>query len=270
MTHVTNRLLTTLCLRHYNCHAGSILSLRPAKKQGEVECPMSEPPFSPTLSPGKRLKEFREARHLSRERVSQDTSVPISTIEALENGRRGLKSSGAWEILAQYFGMSVHELKYGYQVAARKKRLEDVISELNMKFQELPVVEVFIRGYVGAGVPCPQEQVDLGTIAVLKEDLAGMLDPSEAFALKVKGDSLIGDNLNDADLVLIDPNQREIVNGKIYYCEVNGNECVLRHVSRIDGLLRLYSSNDKYRDLRPAQVEIKGRATRRIPQSQAL
>ena len=112
-------------------------------------------------------------------------------------------------------------------------------------------------GYIAAGIPISAEQMDLGKIVVSKLDLSGALKMSGIFGLIVSGDSLIGDDIQDKDTVIVDPDP-VIIDGRIYIVKL-GNEYVARHLHRENGFVILTSSNGKYDKMKVKEVEIKGR-----------
>lgn len=77
------------------------------------------------------------------------------------------------------------------------------------------------------------------------------------FALRISGDSLIGDKINNGDNVVIDPNP-DIIEGKIYAVKLQ-NEFVARHVHREGEFVVLTSSNGKYERMKVEEAEIVGR-----------
>lgn len=67
--------------------------------------------------------------------------------------------------------------------------------------------------------------------------------PHQVFAFQVSGDSMIGDNIEDGDCVLL--RNVELRNGQIGAVIVNG-ETTLKRIYKENGLLRLVPSNPSY------------------------
>jgi SOS-response transcriptional repressor LexA len=68
---------------------------------------------------------------------------------------------------------------------------------------------------------------------------------------------LIGDDIQDKDTVIVDPDP-VIIDGRIYIVKLD-NEFVARHLHRENGFVILTSSNGKYDKMKVKEVEIKGR-----------
>ena len=77
--------------------------------------------------------------------------------------------------------------------------------------------------------------------------------PQQLFAFQVTGDSMIGDNIEDGDCVLL--RNVEIHNGQIGAVIVNG-ETTLKRIYKENGLLRLVPSNPSYEPIHIFPEEI--------------
>jgi repressor LexA len=85
----------------------------------------------------------------------------------------------------------------------------------------------------------------------------GILDPAKAFALRVKGDSMVGRQIFDGDIVVIDgqaePKSNDIVAALI------DNESTLKTFIKEGAKVWLRAENSKYSDLIPAfDLKIQG------------
>ena len=127
--------------------------------------------------------------------------------------------------------------KKGYIRRVGKRALE-VVNTLGKSAltvtQEVPVL-----GRVPAGKPFLSEENIEGTIA-LPEDMAG----EKTFALKVKGDSMIGAGIMDGDRVIV-KQQGTAENGDIV-CAVIDGEATLKRFFKKDGTITLKAENEKY------------------------
>jgi repressor LexA len=101
--------------------------------------------------------------------------------------------------------------------------------------KDIPIV-----GRVRAGVPVLAEENIEGYLPVATELARG----EETFALKVKGDSMIGDGILEGDLVII-RRQETAVNGDIV-CALIGNEATLKRFQRKGNQITLQPANPKY------------------------
>jgi repressor LexA len=136
----------------------------------------------------------------------------------------------------------------------RKTSDADFLFELDKRIKVLPIP---IRGYINAGTPAPIEPIDLGMAWVEKDKISGVKKMDAVFALRISGDSLIGDKIANGDNVVIDPNP-DIIEGKIYAVKLQ-NEFVARHVHREGEFVVLTSSNGKYERMKVEEAEIVGR-----------
>ena len=117
--------------------------------------------------------------------------------------------------------------------------------------------EVPILGSVPAGLPTLQEQESGETIA---------LDPAafglrgarlgRFYALRVSGDSMIGDHIIDGDLVLCE--WREPRLGEVIAALVDESTTTLKRVLRERGRIILRAANPRYPDLKPERLEAQG------------
>jgi len=117
--------------------------------------------------------------------------------------------------------------------------------------------DVPIVGRVRAGVPVLAEENIEGYLPVATELARG----EETFALKVKGDSMIGDGILEGDLVII-RRQETAVNGDIV-CALIGNEATLKRFQRKGNQITLQPANPKYQPIivPKGEFRILGKAT---------
>ena len=91
-------------------------------------------------------------------------------------------------------------------------------------------VWVPLVGWVKAGTPVLSEENIEGYCA-----LDGSVVPEGAFLLRVQGDSMIGDHIQDGDLILVRP-QPQTEDGAIVVAMVDGETTVKRLHRRTDGI----------------------------------
>ena len=92
-------------------------------------------------------------------------------------------------------------------------------------------------GYVAAGAPI-EAVVGNETIAV-PEDLVGK---RETYVLRVKGDSMIDEQIRDGDFVIVE-DRRTADNGEMVIAMVNGSDVTLKKLYREQGRIRLQPAN---------------------------
>jgi repressor LexA len=113
-----------------------------------------------------------------------------------------------------------------------------------------------LLGSIAAGHP-REAQAEPGSRLPLNPAHYGIRDRSKAFALRVKGDSMIGRHLFDGDIVLLerdaDPRNEDIVAALI------DNECTLKTLVVRNGTSWLRAENPNYPDLVPAlDLQVQG------------
>jgi len=114
-------------------------------------------------------------------------------------------------------------------------------------------VAVPLLGRVAAGAPI--EAVEVPETVTLPEELLGR---GETFALRVRGDSMIGEGILDGDLIVVE-SRPEAENGATVVALVRG-EATVKKLYRERGRIRLVPANEKLAPIvaRPADVEIRG------------
>jgi len=114
-------------------------------------------------------------------------------------------------------------------------------------------VPVPLLGCVAAGTPI--EPVETSETVALPEDLLGR---GETFALRVRGNSMVGDGILDGDLVIVEA-RPEAENGATVVALVRG-EATLKKLYRERNRVRLVPANDSVQPIvaRAGDVEIRG------------
>jgi repressor LexA len=116
------------------------------------------------------------------------------------------------------------------------------------------VADLPLLGTVAAGAPIePVEMKD--TLAVPAELVRG----ENCFVLRVRGDSMIDEQIRDGDLIVVQ-SQTTAENGETAVVLVNGEATVKRFFSEDGGMIRLQPANERLKPLRlPAsEVEVRG------------
>jgi repressor LexA len=78
----------------------------------------------------------------------------------------------------------------------------------------------------------------------------GVADPSRAFAVRVKGQSMVGAGIEDGDLVVLE--KKEATPGDIVAALIDG-ECTLKRLLQRRGTYFLKAENPAYPDLDPLE-----------------
>jgi len=131
----------------------------------------------------------------------------------------------------------------------RSRSVELVPMRVGGRAMELPLL-----GYVAAGAPI-EAIAGTETIAV-PEDLVGKRD---TYVLKVRGDSMIDEQIRDGDFVIIE-DRKSADNGEMVIALVGGSDVTLKKFYRENGHVRLQPANPAMQPLliAPDQVQIQG------------
>jgi repressor LexA len=115
----------------------------------------------------------------------------------------------------------------------RSRSVELVPTRMGERALDLPLL-----GYVAAGVPI--EAVVSNETVTVPEDLVGTRD---TYALRVRGDSMIDEQIRDGDLVVVEDRQMAH-NGEMVIALLEGSEVTLKKFYRENGHIRLQPAND--------------------------
>jgi repressor LexA len=106
------------------------------------------------------------------------------------------------------------------------------------------VNKVPIVGQVAAGTPVLAEENLVGSIVI---DPAYMKKSENAFALKVKGDSMINAGILEGDLVIVSQ-VSEVKNGETIVAMING-EVTVKNFEKKKDIVQLNPENDKFQPI---------------------
>lgn len=112
------------------------------------------------------------------------------------------------------------------------------------------LLDVPLFGSIPAGPPDEREQEILRYLTVDPETVKAKLSP-EAFALQVRGDSMIGRHILDGDHVIIEP-RREPRHQDVVAALIDG-QTTLKTLLIKNGKIYLKAENPKYNDLIPKE-----------------
>ena len=116
------------------------------------------------------------------------------------------------------------------------------------------VVEVPLLGRVAAGSPI--EAVELKDSLAVPEEL---VQGKNTFLLRVKGDSMIDEQIRDGDLILVQA-RSSAENGQTVVALVDGEATVKKFYREVDGRIRLQPANESIQPIVSSaeRVEIRG------------
>ncbi|MGB5288176.1 MAG: transcriptional repressor LexA [Ignavibacteriaceae bacterium] len=124
-------------------------------------------------------------------------------------------------------------------ISMMRKSLEDLPEKYlgdESVFLKIPVV-----GRVAAGLPINAIENMEGTLVV---DPAFLKRAEDAFALRVKGDSMINIGINDGDLVIVSPNE-QAKNGDVVVAMLN-DEATVKKFELVNNKIKLIAENSAY------------------------
>ena len=131
----------------------------------------------------------------------------------------------------------------------RSRSVELVPTRMGGRALDLPLL-----GYVAAGAPI--EAVVSSETVTVPEDLVGARD---TYALQVRGDSMIDEQIRDGDLVVVEDRQTA-QNGEMVIALLEGSEVTLKKFYREKSHIRLQPANDAIAPIIVAadQVQVQG------------
>jgi len=136
----------------------------------------------------------------------------------------------------------------------RRARSLKVISPLDAYRKQ--VVDVPVFGAIPAGYASEQQQEAIGCISMDVKTL-GVRNRNRIFALKVRGDSMVGKSILDGDMVVVEQG-RTPQTGDVVAALID-NESTLKTYMTRHGKPFLRAENPKYPDLTPAtELAIQG------------
>jgi len=223
---------------------------------------------------GSYIKHLRENRGMTQAELASQSRCGITrdTIAQIETGRTKSIPPYIDNILEALnvnpidFFNKIYKSKQSEPPAFNKvlSNIKAQITELEGRVQAVDdTIRVPIMGTAPAGTFCTKEEHIEGYRKIDRKEVASVIKPEELFFVRVSGDSISGDGIRDGYLALVNPNA-EFVNGKIYVCRIE-NECVIKHVFKDNGKVRLISSNSEYKDYLVNEVEIRGRVINSYP-----
>ena len=115
-------------------------------------------------------------------------------------------------------------------------------------------LELPLLGYVAAGVPI--EAVASNETIAVPEHLCGR---RESYVLRVKGDSMIDEQIRDGDFVVVE-DRRTADNGEMVIALVGGQDVTLKKFYREQGRIRLQPANPTMQPMfyDPSAVQVQG------------
>ena len=191
-----------------------------------------------------RLARLKAERGMTTEALAQRSGVPKGTLNKLLNGETRNPTVGTLTALARALGCPLEALSGAAELPApdaipgvyrlgrrAEPGLRNADSVLPVSRRRIPLL-----GAIAAGQPIYAEQ----TLEASDCDSAMRCD----FALRVKGDSMIGARIHDGDIVFI-RRQDDVDDGQIAAVIID-DEATLKRVYHIKNGVQLLSENPAY------------------------
>ena len=185
-----------------------------------------------TLHVGERIREARNACGISLRQLAGRVGIHYSHLSKIENGKDTVGKDSL--------------VRIAEELGADPDLMLSEAGHRAMPFR--------ILGNIAAGVPIEAIE-DAESF-----DLSHVFDPREHFLLRVRGDSMILDGINDGDLAIV-KHTNQAKNGDTVVAIVDDEEATLKRYTQKQGIVVLTPANEQMKAMRyPASnVEIRGR-----------
>lgn len=135
---------------------------------------------------------------------------------------------------------------------SRTKGVARSLELMKVKIGELTAVPLV--GVIAAGQPIEAIEIPDEVIEIAKDR---RFQAGELYALRVKGNSMIGDGIFDGDIAII-KKQEWAVNGDTAVAIIDDNEATLKKFYKEKGRIRLQPSNPTFQPIFRKNVEVRG------------
>jgi len=120
------------------------------------------------------------------------------------------------------------------------RKVQDELTESSFN-DESVFIKIPVLGRVAAGLPITAIENMEGSLVV---DPMFLKKAEDAFALRIRGDSMINAGINDGDLVIVSPNEQS-KNGDIIVAMLN-DEATVKRFELKDKKIKLIAENNAY------------------------
>ncbi|MDQ3474433.1 MAG: transcriptional repressor LexA [Acidobacteriota bacterium] len=152
---------------------------------------------------------------------------------------------------------SVHSILMALEREGLIKRIPNVSRGIELIEQETAsnTYEIPLLGTVAAGQPI-EAILTHDTVAAPRD----MIGQGRTFALRVRGDSMIEENIQDGDTIIVSA-QRTAQNGQMVVALIDGNYATVKKFYREPEFIRLEPANPQFKPIfikTPERIEIQG------------
>ncbi|MFA4885672.1 MAG: S24 family peptidase [Desulfotomaculaceae bacterium] len=189
---------------------------------------------------GARIKKARAERCLSQYDLGAMLGLTATAINYYEKGKRKIGIEDLHR-LARVLAKPVAYFLSDQDLSASNGFKQPPIekAEIINDLKDIPVI-----GTIRAGEASFSRQSLIGFLPLPRKEAAAV-----AFALRVKGDSMVGEGIHEGDLVLINRQSHIDFNGQIVCALINGEESSLKILLREKDKIILRSANPAYPDI---------------------
>jgi len=152
---------------------------------------------------------------------------------------------------------SVHSILSNLEREGLIKRIPNV--SRGIQILEQPEIEerneIPLLGIVAAGQPI--EAILSHDTVVVPSDMQGK---GRTFALRVRGDSMIDENIQDGDIIIVS-SQKTAENGQVVVALIDGNYATVKKFYREPDFIRLEAANPQFKPIfvkTPERIQIQG------------
>lgn len=180
---------------------------------------------------GQQIRQARQVRGISLRQLASQVGIHYSHLSKIENGKDTVGKNSLIRIAEEL----------------------DVDPDLMLSEAGYQAMPYRIVGDIAAGVPIDAVE------NVESFDLSKAFDPREHFLLRVRGDSMILDGINDGDLAIV-RHTDQVRNGDTIVALVDGGEATLKRYRRDRRTIELSPANEQMQPMQYAaeRVEIRG------------
>jgi len=199
---------------------------------------------------GQRIRKAREAKGITQVELARTIGISPQQMYRIETGRSN-PSFKTLSLIAKALGISEEELLKSEDVSSKlleieeqKKILKSLIDKITSNVTPLskPLTTTPVYGKVPAGMP-REAWHDYIWEYISVPDVS-----DKAFGLVVSGDSMIGEDITEGDIVVIEPNM-EAHNGDIVVAVIDGSEFTLKKFYRDKDHIILAPANEHYQPI---------------------
>ncbi len=152
---------------------------------------------------------------------------------------------------------SVHSILSALEREGLIRRIPNVSRGIELVEQDSTIdsYEIPLLGAVAAGQPI-EAILSHDTVAVPRD----MIGQGRTFALRVRGDSMIDENIQDGDTIIISA-QQTAQNGQVVVALIDGNYATVKKFYREPDFIRLEPANPQFKPIfikTPERIEIQG------------